>query len=162
MNTNSYPYTFLNVLAGSSTLSGNWIYQNQTTGASPNTARFVSVNHAYGARHLNTEFHLAGDTSIYGRSDGHMTVGIEYQAYDALSAKAIIDPGTTLTLESGKNLFGMTLMIESPYYRDDFTKIPIDTTCASGNMQTYGKSSYIFYSGKQRKNSNKQSRKYRN
>lgn len=61
-----------------------------------------------------------------------MTVGIEYQAYDALSAKAIIDSGTTLTLESGKNLFGMTLMIESPYYRDDFTKIPIDTTCASG------------------------------
>ena len=132
MNTNSYPYTFLNVLAGSSTLSGNWIYRNQTTGASPNTARFVSVNHAYGARHLNTEFHLAGDTSIYGRNDGHMTVGIEYQAYDALSAKAIIDSGTTLTLESGKNLFGMTLMIESPYYRDDFTKIPIDTTCASG------------------------------
>ena len=131
MNGSSYPYTFLNVLAGSSTLSGNWVYRDQTTG-SINTARFVSVNHAYGARHLNTEFHLAGDAVIHGRSDGHMTVGIEYQAYDALSAKAIIDPGATLTLESGKNLFGMTLMIESPYYRDDYTKIPIDTTCASG------------------------------
>jgi hypothetical protein len=129
---NSYPYTFLNVLAGSSTLNGNWVYRNQTTGTTPNTARFVSVNHAYGARHLNTEFHLAGNASIYGRNDGHMTVGIEYQAYDALSAKAIIDSGATLTLESGKNLFGMTLMIESPYYKDNYNKIPIGSTCASG------------------------------
>ena len=132
MYDNTYPYAFLNALAGSYTLSGNWEYKNQTTGASPNTTRFVSVNHAYGERHINSEFHLDGNASLYGRSDGHMTVGIEYQSYDALNAKAIIDSGSTLTLENGKNLFGMTLMIEKPYYRDDYTKIPVDTKCTSG------------------------------
>ena len=132
----AYRQTFLNALAGSYTINGNWQFRDETTGTpTGNTARFVSVNHAYGARHLNTEFHLSGNADIYGTTNGHMTVGIEHQSYDALSAKAIIDSGSVLRLRDGENLFGMTLMIESPYYRNDFTKIPINTTCGAGTCR---------------------------
>ncbi len=112
----NYKHTFLNALAGSYTISGNWDFRNETTVSSPNTTRFVSVNHAYGAKTLNTVFEIAAGSNInlYGRTDGHMTVGIEYQSYDALPAKAI-NKGI-ITLQSGKNLFGMTAMIESYAY----------------------------------------------
>ena len=114
--TSNYKHTFLNALAGSYTISGNWEFRNETTVSSPNTTRFVSVNHAYGAKTLNTVFEIAAgsNVSLYGRTDGHMTVGIEYQSYDALPAKAINNG--VITLESGKNLFGMTAMIEKYAY----------------------------------------------
>ena len=40
-----------------------------------------------------------------------MTVGIEYQSFDALPAN-VVNNGV-ITLKEGKNLFGMTIMIES-------------------------------------------------
>ena len=112
----NYKHTFLNALAGSYTISGNWEFRNETTVSSPNTTRFVSVNHAYGAKTLNTVFEITAGSniSLYGRTDGHMTVGIEYQSYDALPARAINNG--VITLESGKNLFGMTAMIEKYAY----------------------------------------------
>ena len=53
MYSNSYPHAFLNALAGSYTLSGSWVFINETTnaytdGASNNSTRFISVNHAFG------------------------------------------------------------------------------------------------------------------
>jgi hypothetical protein len=112
----NYKHTFLNALAGSYTISGNWEFRNETTVASPNTTRFVSVNHAYGAKTLNTVFEIAAGSNVnlYGRADGHMTVGIEYQSYDALPAIAINNG--VITLQSGKNLFGITAMIEKYAY----------------------------------------------
>ena len=121
MNSSSYPYTFLNALAGSYSINGNWEFRNQTTNpfvnnVNNNTARFISVNHAYGDRDKNTVFTIDNGTNIdlYGRTDGHLTVGIEYQSYDALPAK-VINNGT-ITLKDGTNVFGMTIMIESYQY----------------------------------------------
>ena len=114
MNGSSFPYTFINALAGSYDVSGNWIFKNQTTNTTgSNTTRFASVNHAYGDRDKNTVFTINSGSNIdlYGRTDGFMTVGIEYQSFDALPAN-VVNNGV-ITLKEGKNLFGMTIMIES-------------------------------------------------
>ena len=111
--------TFLNALAGSYTLSGNWTFKNETVNpqspgpvGSSNTLRFVSVNHAYGDADRKTKFELAGNLNIYGRTSGnHMTVGIEHQAYGSLAAEAI--NSGIMTFISGKNIIGMTAMIEN-------------------------------------------------
>ena len=116
--------TFLNALAGSYTFSGNWTFRNETSNpysggpvGSSNTLRFISVNHAYGAVDKKTTFKLEGNLSIYGRSSGnHMTVGIEHQAYGSLAAEAI--NSGNITFSSGKNVIGMTAMIEN---YNDFT-----------------------------------------
>ncbi|MCP1226227.1 hypothetical protein [Sebaldella sp. S0638] len=112
-----YFHAFLNALAGSYTLEGNWDFRNETTNAfvnnaSNNTVRFVSVNHAYHALNQTTVFRIDPDSiiNLYGRSDGHMTVGVEFQFYQALPAQAINEG--TINLQSGTSLFGMTAMIE--------------------------------------------------
>ena len=122
MYNNTYPHAFLNALAGSYTLSGNWVFVNETTNAyvdntTNNTVRFISVNHSYGEKDRNTVFNIEPGSVIelYGRNDGHMTVGVEYQSFNALPA-VVINEGEII-LADGKNLMGASIMLESQ--RDD-------------------------------------------
>ena len=112
---------FLNALAGSYDVSGNWIFKNQTVspavvgGTKSNTVRFISVNHAYGDYNANTVFTLTGNLNIFGRENqtdkipngtfagrAHMTVGIEHQSYGGLPAKAINKGIMTLERDNAK------------------------------------------------------------
>ncbi|MDR2878295.1 MAG: transporter, partial [Fusobacteriales bacterium] len=145
--TGVYKYTFLNALADSFYIQGNWEFINGTTGTTTppsgnvvGAARFVSVNHAFTSKGKTIVFNLDGNLNIKGRADGkEITVGIEHQAFDALHAEA--KNNAVMTLESGKYLVGFNLIIESEWrtgcYYDNSGNSTLDSQCTpSGKQRT--------------------------
>ena len=138
----NYKYTFVNALANSYDVVGNWTFVNGTTGYttipsgnSVGAARFISVNHAFASKDKTITMNLDGDLTIKGRSDGlEITVGIEHQAYDALHAEA--KNNGTMTLDSGKYLIGMNAIVEQKYINsclyDHSGNAALDASCGVG------------------------------
>ena len=137
-----YKYTFVNALANSYDVVGNWTFINGTTGYTTtpigNTvgaARFISVNHAFASKDKTITMNLDGNLTLKGRSDGlEITVGIEHQAFDALHAEA--KNNGIMTLESGKYLIGMNAIVERNYYNsclyNNSGNTALDTACGVG------------------------------
>ncbi|MCP1226359.1 transporter [Sebaldella sp. S0638] len=117
---NAYRYAVANIVASSSTLTGDWEFINNVTnpalglGLGNSTGigitRFAAISHGFGARDQNIEFTLNGTLKVTGSNSGHITIVFENQYYDLLPSK--ITNNATVTIEGGKRVFVVSLMNE--------------------------------------------------